>query len=50
MKLTQETWLKKMEEKGIADEVYLILNGKKYTPRQIASMDYRFWLQVVKSI
>jgi hypothetical protein len=50
MKLTPEIWLKKMEEKGTADEVFLILNGKEYTPRQIASMDYIFWKQVVKSV
>jgi hypothetical protein len=50
MKLTPKKWLEKMEREGRADEIYFILNGKKYTPRQIASMDYRFWLQVVKSV
>jgi len=50
MELTPEIWLEKMEEKGIADEIYFILNEKEYTPRQIASMDYRFWMQVAKSI
>ena len=50
MKLTPEIWLEKFESEGRADEVFLIIHGKEYTPRQIASMDYRFWLQVVKSV
>ena len=50
MELTPEIWLEKMEEKGKADEVFLIIHGKEYTPRQIASMDYRFWMQVAKSV
>lgn len=50
MKLTPEIWLKKMEEKGIADDVFLILGKKEYTPRQLASMDYVFWKHVVKSV
>jgi len=50
MKLTPEKWLKEFENDGKADEVFLIIRGKEYTPRQIASMDYIFWKQVVKSI
>ena len=50
MKMNRSEWLAKIEKEGKADEVYLILNGKKYTPRQIASMDYIFWKQVVKSV
>lgn len=50
MKLTPEIWLEKFEKEGRPDDVYFILNGKKYTPRQIASMNYRFWKQVVKSV
>jgi len=50
MKLTPEKWLKEFEKDGKADEVFLIIRGKEYTPRQIASMDYIFWKQVVKSI
>ena len=50
MRLTPDLWLKKMEKEGKADEVFLIIHGKEYTPRQIATMDYRFWKQVVKSV
>jgi len=50
MELTPEKWLEKFEKEGRADEVLLIIRGKEYTPRQIASMDYRFWKQVVKSL
>jgi len=50
MKLTPEIWLEKMEREGRADEVFLIICGKEYTPREIASMDYVFWKQVVKSV
>ena len=50
MKLTPEIWLEKMEREGSADGVFLIIRGKEYTPRQIASMDYIFWKQVVKSV
>ncbi len=50
MKLTPELWLEKFEKEGKADEVFLTIREKEYTPRQIASMDYRFWLQVVKSV
>lgn len=49
MKLNRKIWLKKMEEKGIADDVFLILNGTKYTPRDIAKNEL-FWMQVVKSV
>jgi len=50
MKLTPGLWLEKFEKEGRADEVFFILHGKEYTPRQIASMDYIFWKQVVKSV
>ena len=50
IKLTPEIWLEKFEKDGIADEVFFILHGKEYTPRQIASMGYIFWMQVVKSV
>ena len=50
MKLTPEDWLDRFENQGTADEVFLVLNGKEYTPREIASMDYVFWKQVIKSI
>jgi len=50
MKLTPEIWLEKFEKEGRADEVFFILHGIEYTPRQIASMDYIFWKQVAKSI
>ncbi|MHA1192369.1 MAG: hypothetical protein ACTSP9_08740 [Promethearchaeota archaeon] len=50
MKLTPEIWLEKFEKERKADEVFLIICGKEYTPRQIASMDYIFWKQVVKSV
>jgi len=50
MKLTPRLWLEKFEKEGRADEVFFILHEKEYTPRQIASMDYIFWKQVVKSV
>ena len=50
MKLTPEKWLEKFEKEGKADEVFLIIGEKEYTPRQIASMDYVFWKHVVKSV
>jgi hypothetical protein len=50
VELTPEIWLEKKEKEGRADEVFIIIRGIEYTPRQIASMDYRFWLQVVKSV
>ena len=50
MELTPEKWLEKFEKAGKADEIFLIIREKEYTPRQIASMDYLFWKQVVKSV
>jgi len=50
MKLTPEIWLEKFEKEGKADEVFLIIGQKEYTPRQLASMDYVFWKHVVKSV
>ena len=49
MKLPPEKWLEKFEEEGKTDEVFITIREKEYTPRQIASMDYIFWKQVVKS-
>ena len=50
MKLTPDIWLEKLEKQGRADEVFLTIQGREYTPRQIACSDYMFWLQVVKSV
>jgi len=50
MNLTQEKWLEKMEEKGIADDVFLYYCNREFTPRELASMDYVFWKHVVKSV
>ena len=50
MNLTPEKWLEKFEEEKKADEVFLIIGEKEYTPREIASMDYVFWKQVAKSV
>ncbi len=49
MKLTPEIWLKKMESQGKADEIFIILNGKGFTPRELAKKEL-LWLQVVKSV
>jgi len=50
MKLTPEEWLEKFEMEDKADDVFIRFQGIEYTPRQIASMDYIFWKQVVKSV
>jgi hypothetical protein len=50
MKLTPNKWLEQYEKNGKADDVLVIIRGKEYTPRQIASMDYLFWKQIAKSI
>ena len=50
MNLTPEKWLENFEKEGKADKVFLTIGRKKYTPRQIASMDYIFWKHVVKSV
>ena len=50
MELTQMKWLEKFEEEGTADDTFLLIRDKQYTPRELASMDYVFWKQVVKSI
>jgi len=50
MDLTPEKWLEKFEKEGKADEIFLIIGRQKYTPRQIASMDYVFWKHVAKSV
>jgi len=50
MKLTPEEWLERFVTNGTADDVFLIIRDKEYTPREIASMDYVFWKQVVKSM
>lgn len=50
MKLTPEKWLEKFKKAGNENEVFFIICGKEYTPRQIASMNYILWKQVVKSV
>jgi len=49
MKLTPEQWLEKIEKEGRADEVFLLIHGKQFTPREIAKNDL-LWMQVVKSV
>ena len=49
MKLTPEKWLEKIENEGRADEVFLIIHGNQFTPREIAKNDL-LWMQVVKSV
>ena len=42
-------WLAKMEREGRADDTIIIINGKQFTPRDIAKKEL-LWMQVVKSI
>ena len=49
MKLTPEKWLEQIEKEGRADDVFLIIHGKQFTPREIAKNDL-LWMQVVKSV
>lgn len=49
MKLTPEIWLEKMEKEGRAGEVFIIIHGKEFTPREIAKNEL-LWIQVVKSV
>jgi len=49
MKLTPETWLEKMEKEGRADDVFIIIHGKEFTPREIVK-NKLLWIQVVKSV
>jgi len=49
MTLTPEIWLEKMEKEGRADETFIIIRGKEFTPRQIAKKEL-LWMQVVKSV
>ena len=49
MQLTPEQWLEKIEKEGRADEVFLLIHGKQFTPREIAKNDL-LWMQVVKSV
>ena len=49
MKLTPEKWLEKIEKEGRADDVFFIIHGKQFTPREIAKNDL-LWMQVVKSV
>ena len=49
MKLTPQIWLEKFEKEGRADEVFIIIHGKEFTPREIAKNDL-LWMQVVKSV
>ena len=47
--MNRQEWLAKMEREGRADETILIINGKHFTPREIAKKEL-LWMQVVKSI
>jgi len=49
MNLTPEKWLEKMEKEGKADEIFLIIGGKEFTPREIAKNELLF-MQMVKSV
>ena len=49
MELTPKKWLEKMEKEGRADEVFIIIHGKEFTPREIANNEL-LWIQVVKSV
>ena len=47
--MNRQEWLIKMEKKGIANKIFMIINGKGFTPEEIAKNEL-LWLQVVKSI
>jgi hypothetical protein len=47
--MNRKKWLEKMERDGRADDTLIIINGRHYTPRDIAKKEL-FWIQVVKSI
>ena len=49
MKFNRQDWLAKLEKEGKADETLIIINGKPFTPREIAKKEL-LWIQVVKSI
>jgi len=49
MRLTPQIWLEKFEKEGRADEVFILIHGKEFTPREIAQNDL-LWMQVVKSV
>ena len=47
--INRKEWLDKMIKDGKADETFLIMCGKKYTPRDIAKNEL-FWMYVVRSL
>ena len=47
--MRRQEWLAKMEREGRADKTLVIINGKHFTPREIAKNEL-FWMQVVKSL
>jgi len=49
MKMNRTEWLAKMEKEGRADETFIIIHGKEFTPREIAKNEL-LWIQVVKSV
>lgn len=49
MKMNRENWLSKMEKEGRSDETFIIINGKEFTPKEIAENEL-LWIQVVKSV
>lgn len=49
MKLNKEEWLDRREKESRADETFIIIRGKKFTPREIAKNEL-LWIQVVKSV
>jgi len=49
MEFSRQKWLAKLNKEGKADEILIIINGKSFTPREIAKKEL-LWIQVVKSI
>ena len=47
--MNRKKWLDKKMKEGKADETFLIIRSKKYTPRDITKNEL-FWMQVVKSV
>jgi len=47
--MNRQKWLAKMEREGRADDALVIINGIRFTPRQIANNEL-LWMYVVKSI
>jgi len=47
--MNRQKWLAKMERDGRADETLVVINGKRFTTREIAKNEL-LWINVVKSI